>query len=294
MHTGLILGMLVLAWGLRWGLIWRRGASDTDPWSERWQLTLQRFLLPPLLLMMTAIATLWMGTEGTMLGVPVGWIGYSVAIASLAWAGISLVWRGIQAGRSLRHLRTCAQITVQGHSAYQIEDASEVTPPFAAQVGLWTSHLVISPRLLTALSAEQISAVLHHEQAHAHYRDPFWFFWLGWIRSLMPWLPQTEVLWQELLLLRELRADRWATQRVDSLVLAEALLTVVQAATLPPPHRSPDYCAAFGAIAPPQRLAERIEALLVSTSDPIIPSPPQSWRWLLWAIVPLGLVLLHS
>jgi Zn-dependent protease with chaperone function len=50
---------------------------------------------------------------------------------------------------------------------------------------------------------------LAHEQAHAHYRDTFWFFWLNVLTS---WLPHTEALWQEILFLREIRADEKAKE----------------------------------------------------------------------------------
>uniref|UniRef100_A0ACD5H1Y5 M48 family metalloprotease n=1 Tax=Desertifilum tharense IPPAS B-1220 TaxID=1781255 RepID=A0ACD5H1Y5_9CYAN len=33
--------------------------------------------------------------------------------------------------------------------------------------------------LLDRLTPEQLNAVLTHERAHSHYRDTFWFFWLG-------------------------------------------------------------------------------------------------------------------
>ena len=55
----------------------------------------------------------------------------------------------------------------------------------------------------------------------------FGFFWWGWLRRLTEWLPHSKELWQELLLLRELRADQWAAQQVDPLVLAESLLLMV-------------------------------------------------------------------
>ena len=82
--------------------------------------------------------------------------------------------------------------------------------------------------MLDALDRPHLDAVLAHEQAHVYYRDTFWFFWLGWIRSFTIWLPNTEAVWQELLLLRELRADRQATEQVDFLLLAESLLIVAQ------------------------------------------------------------------
>ncbi|MBF2079312.1 MAG: M56 family metallopeptidase [Synechococcales cyanobacterium T60_A2020_003] len=281
MHTGFLLLTLGLAW-----LIRARATGAGTDWRDRWHAALQSFVLPPLLLIMTAIATLCMGTQGQMIGIPVGWIGYSVAIAFLGWAALSLVWFAVQAGRTLRQLPIQESVTVYGRLGYVVE----LPTLFAAQIGLWTSRLVVSRHLLDTLSPEQTEAVLHHEDAHAHYRDPFWFFWLGWIRHLTHWLPQTEALWQELLLLRELRADQWAAQQVDPLVLAEALLAVVSA----PAIALPDYGAAFGAIAPSQLLEERVNALLSSPPSGSCALSAQSWLWLLWALLPLALTGLHS
>lgn len=280
MHMGLIVLAIAVAWAYRY-------PREEQPreWRDRWRTALRHFLLPPLLLLMTAIATLCMGTQGQMFGVPVGWIGFSVASAFLLWTGLSLGWMTLQAGRSLHQLRTFPCTLVQGRSGYLVD----FPIPFAAQIGLWQPRLVVSQSLLDTLSAEQVEAVLQHEDAHARYRDPFWFFWLGWIRHLTAWLPQTECLWQELLLLRELRADQWATQRVDPLTLAEALLTVVAAPAIAPPS----YGAAFSAIAPAERLEERVNALLM---PPTLPQtlPVRSWLWIVWSLLPLGLVMLHS
>ncbi|MGB7416004.1 MAG: M56 family metallopeptidase, partial [Thermosynechococcaceae cyanobacterium] len=148
------------------------------------------------------------------------------------------------------------------------------------------SVLVVSQGLLDVLTPEQATAVLVHEQAHRHYRDTFWFFWLGWIYQWTRWLPRSEALWQDLLMLRELRADDWAGQRVDRLLLAESLLMMVQS-----PLWS-DLCAPFSPVMPKSRLEERIDALL---SDPKeIPSLKlQSWSWFLWVLLPLLIVPFH-
>ena len=132
----------------------------------------------------------------------------------------------------------------------------ETAAVFSAQVGLWRSELVVSQGLLEHLNAEHLEAVLAHESGHAHYRDTFWFFWLGGLRRLTGWLPQSETLWQELLLLREVRADEWAARRVDSLVLAESLMSVITAPLL----STEAICASFSCAAPRSRLAQRVDA----------------------------------
>jgi Zn-dependent protease with chaperone function len=125
--------------------------------------------------------------------------------------------------------------------------------PFAAQVGVWKPQLVVCRGLLEQLDEEHLRAVLAHEEAHRHYGDTLWMFAVGWLRHLSGWLPNTEVLWQELLTLRELRADRWAAQRVDPLVLGEALVQVVgygmaqqPAAAWVRPGRLPPFPAGLG------------------------------------------------
>ena len=160
---------------------------------------------------------------------------------------------------------------------------------FTAQIGFWHPELVVSEGLLQTLDSAHLEAVFAHEEAHYYYRDTFWFFWLGWVRSCTAWLPNTEALWQELLVLRELRADARAAQQVDPLLLAESLLLVVS--VLPAPCES--FCAALSAVAPRSRLEERIEALLAQPEE-------QSsinrwfWLWLLLAFLPLLSVPFHN
>ena len=225
-----------------------------------------------------------------MWGLPVGWIGYSLAVCFLGYAAVTLLWALVQAGRSIRQLRTHPQQNLNGLTGRVLSHPT----PFAAQVGFWRSELVVSQGLLNGLSPEQLESVLTHEQAHAHYRDTFWFFWLGWLRQLTVWLPHTGSLWQELLLLRELRADRWAAQRVDPLLLAESLLLVVQA----PLMNSPDVCVAFGADPTLDRLEERIDALLIEVDaaevDAIDPQSRFVWLGLLLTLTPFLTVLFHT
>ena len=145
----------------------------------------------------------------------------------------------------------------------------------------------MSQGLIAALDSEHLSAVIAHEQAHVQYRDTFWFFWLGWIRSFSFWLPNTEALWQELLLLRELRADRKASESVDFLLLAESLLFVAKA-----PFDSPVGCVSLNDAQIGDRLNERIDSLLDTTKS--IPSNRwHNWSWLCLLFLPLLTIPLH-
>lgn len=276
MHLGIILIAVGLAILSR--LCWFR---SNRTWADRWQQTLGAFLFPPLLLMITSLSVLCMGHHGTMLWRPVGWIGCHIALGFLAFGGVYISYLLWQGWRSLQQVRTYPLATIADQSGRVLD-----TPAlFAAQVGFWQPELVVSQGLLQSLEPEQIEAVLSHEQAHCHYRDTFWFFWLGYIRQLTFWLPQTEILWQELLLLRELRADRWAAQRVDALILSESLLLVVRSPLITAP------CAAFNDTTPQNRLEERIEALL--SPDFNDETKWLSWTWLLPSLLPMLTVPFH-
>ena len=109
---------------------------------------------------------------------------------------------------------------------------------FSAQVGLWSSglwssELVVSQGLLDHLDDEHLDAVLAHEAGHDYYRDTFLVL-LARVTKAVNLLapPISESLWQELLLLREMRADRWAARSVDTLVLAESLMSVMDCPTV--------------------------------------------------------------
>jgi Zn-dependent protease with chaperone function len=257
---------------------------DRRTWSSRWQRALSLFLLPPLLVVTTALAVMLMGTDGYMLGLPVGWIGYLLALSFLGYAGARLLSLMVGGWRSLQTVQTYELFDFQKTVGYILD-----TPAlFAAQVGFWNSKLVMSRGLLTSFNAAQIEAVLTHEAAHHYYRDTFWFFWLGWLRQVTHWLPYSNFLWQELLLLRELRADQWAAQKIDALLLAETLLLVVKA----PLTHSEINCAAFGTITPASRLEERIEALLTK-AEPSYQGQGVILIWMFTALLPLLTLLLH-
>lgn len=284
MHLSLILIAVSLAALTR--LVWSKQSAS---WTKRWQVALIAFLLPPLLLMMTSVAVLCMGTQGQMLGLPVGWIGYSLALGFVGFAGVSLLWLTWQGWRSLQQVRSYPTLDFADQNlANQTGYLLDSPTLFAAQVGFWQSELLISQGLLQTLTPAQLDTVLTHEQAHHYYRDTFWFWGLGWLRHLTVWLPNTAALWQELLLLRELRADQWAAQRVDPLLLAESLLLVVKA-----PMTDVNYCVAFSASLPANRLEERIGALLTESVD-VEQSKIYSWLWLVLAFLPLITLAFHT
>ena len=286
-HFVMIFGSLCLAWSLRY---WQNSDDITHPisWQMRWQKALGCFVLPPLLVVMTAIAVLCMGAEGQMIGLQAGRLSYAIAIIFLIYSIFrsgQLAWVGWQ---SLQKLQALVVEPQGNNSVNQSVRLLNMPMLFAAQIGFWRSHLFVSQGLLDTLDAEHLEAVLLHERAHAHYRDTFWFFWLGCLRQVMPWLPNTQALWEELLLLRELRADRWAAQYADGLLLAESLLAMVSSNMQP----TPTFAAAFGATNTSDRLEERVNFLLAEPE----PLPQFSWRSLFWigfSLLPLAVLPLH-
>ncbi len=286
-------GMLLLALGLSW--LWRSQVrmNSGAPWWQRWQWAWIHFLLPPLFLLMTALAVAWMGPWGQMAGGS-GWLCYGCALALLLLVvGVVLHWVW-EYGRSCRRTRLQA-LTELDLGGSQKAYVLDLEAPFAAQVGVWRSQLVVSRGLLQQLDQEHLQAVLAHEEAHRYYRDTLWMFGVGWLRRITGWLPHTEALWQELLTLRELRADRWAAQRVDPLVLGEALLQVVGYGVLEPSTLGGIGFALDLQPNPGQRLQERIDALLQTAPEE--PSPPFAllrWAWFGLAFLPLLVVPFHA
>jgi Zn-dependent protease with chaperone function len=284
MHLLLILSALALAYGLR--LSWPISTliATKTPGQHQWQQTLIRFLVPPLLLLMTAISILLMGPQGQMVWGHEGWASTLLAASFLIVPLIAGLRHTHRAWQTLQQLHHYPYLKLQNQTGRYLETSA----PFIAQMGFWKSELVFSQGLLDTFTPKQIAAILVHEQAHHHYRDTFWFFWLGWIHQWTRWLPEAESIWQELLILRELRADRWAAQRVDSLLLAESLMLMVQS-----PLWSDALCASFSPVVPQSRLEERIDALLADDLEEIASPNVQSWSWALLVLLPLLMVPFH-
>lgn len=303
MHFVMIIGSLCLAWGIRYG--WQNLGNS---WQSRWQKALFCFVLPPMLVTTTAIALLCMGTEGQMIGMEAGRFSYAIALIFIIYSIFrcgQLAWNGWLAWHNLQQLvadsnEVLTEITPHNGDPESIK-LLDIAMPFAAQIGFWRSHLFVSQGLLDHLDRSHLQAVILHERAHAHYRDTFWFFGLGCLRQIMPWLPHTQAIWEELLLLREMRADRWAAQYVDGLLLAESLLAMVsynlsddlQAVDK---NTEPTFIAAFGSSGTSSisdRLEERINFLLEQPE----PLPQFHWRSLFWlglCLLPLSVLPLHS
>jgi Zn-dependent protease with chaperone function len=279
MHVLMIVAALAVAFWLR--------STPTEfqgSWNQRWRKALFRFLFPPLLLLMTDIAVVCMGPQGQMGGLQTGWFGYILALIYLVFLAILCIKLALEGWQSVQSARNCPQVDIAGQQVRLLNTGAL----FAGQIGFWRPELVLSQGLLQTFSPDKLETVFAHEQGHAHYRDTFWFFWLGWVRSCTAWLPNTEALWQELLVVRELRADAYAALQVDPLLLAESLLLAVSS----PPVSSEIFCAALGSSSA-DRLEQRIEALLAQP-EPIPEPQVQFWNAFLFALLPLVTVIFHS
>ncbi|MBT9316537.1 M56 family metallopeptidase [Leptothoe spongobia] len=251
MHASLMVGAISTA------LLLRVVFAHRCLQNAHWLAVLSLLIVSPLLLLTTAVAIIVMGPHGHMVSPIEGWISYGAAWSFITASLGLLVYLGWQAQASITHVQQYPQKLVQNTSSRVIDQGTV----FSAQIGLWSSELVISQGLINTLDSEHLAAVIAHENAHAYYRDTFWFFWLGWLQRLSRWLPYTDDLWQELLLLREIRADNWATHSVDRITLAESLVQVIAAPL------APIAVANFSCIAPSSRLSRRIDALLSDQQD---------------------------
>ncbi len=280
MHFLMIIVALTVAYCLRsqWTLI-------SGNWIQRWQYTIFFFLFPPLMILTTAIALVCMGSQGQMVYWHTSRFSYLFAMASLCAALCMFILLLFQGWKSIQNACSCPQVNIAGEKVRLLDTQSL----FAGQIGFWQPQLVVSKGLIESFSPEHLETVLAHEQGHYHYRDTFWFFCLGWVRSCTCWLPNTKALWQELLVLRELRADAYAALRVDPLLLAESLLMVVSNRNL----SSEEFCcAALADGVEGDRLEQRIDALLSQPSA--IPEADMSWNRFAFAFLPLLTVVFHT
>ncbi|MBE9136799.1 M56 family metallopeptidase [Nodosilinea sp. LEGE 07088] len=296
MHSSLILLTLLLAvaWRQQWSGL--QGRSPHRAWSARWESALSNFCLPPLMVLLVAGAVLSMGHHGTMLGWSVSPVGCWVSLGMLLFGSSVLAY---SLGRAIAtHLRLRQYPTIalpQGERARCVP----IDLPMAAQVGLWRSSLLVSQGWLDQLTPHEQQAMLAHEQAHADYHDPLWFLGLGMLRRFAFWLPNTNALWEELLLLREIRADQQAASTRDPLLLAELLVKLARQMVLAMPSSALrtdiEPWVGFGDSLLLSRLEQRVNALI--TPDPMPKAHPAPWgrlAWLLAVALPLATTWLHT
>jgi Zn-dependent protease with chaperone function len=320
MHVVILLLALLGAWGTRQYCAdtIKRGQTEVRSWAERWSWAIGAIVVPALWLMIAVLAVGAMGAHGTMFGYSVSaiglWISGGLILSLMVLLG-ALLRRSWQIQRELHHYPTT---TLTAPNLGQTLTIRAIASPawFAGQVGILKPELTIGRSLLTRLDPAQLEAIVAHECAHAHYHDTTLFFTLGWLRRWTSWLPHTQDIWQELIILRELRADRWAAQFVDPLLLAETLLTVARSAQTPSQTPSPSDTPQSPAIAgvgfhdftTVDSFEARIEALMayeIAPESPVNSCSNQrrredrltltinGWLWVVLACFPLLAVPFH-
>ncbi|WP_017293686.1 M56 family metallopeptidase [Geminocystis herdmanii] len=239
-------------------------------YQKKWGLSLFLFTFPPLLLLMTCLAVFLMGYHGEMWGIKASKFSYYLAEGFVIFAIFTLI-------KTIWNLHQLS-LLIQEYPLANIngEDIKiiDTSFPYAAQVGFWDSQLVLSQGLIQLLSPEHLNAVIAHETAHKINRDPFFFFWLSYLERLTFWLPNNQNLWNNLLLLRELRADKIASKTVDFLLIAEALLTVTNASIEQEKPLKFNWECPFTNC----RLEERIDNLLTESDE----SSNFNWGQVIW------------
>ncbi|WP_008309893.1 Zn-dependent protease with chaperone function [Leptolyngbya sp. PCC 6406] len=256
MHSGLLLLTLLIALVWRWQ--WR---SPTGSWQGRWQSALSTFCLPPLMVILAAGVVLMMGHHGTMMGWSVSPMGCWLSGGILGSLGAIVCY---SLGQAL-----ATELWLRQHSIVALPHGGlarciDIDLPVVAVVGLYPTTLVVSRGWLTQFTPTEQQAMLAHEQAHIHYGDPMWFMGLSILRQFSGWLPQTQALWEELLLLREMRADHRAAASSDPLLLAELLVSLCRQIVLATQKGIPllEPYLAFDESLTPSRLEQRVNALL--------------------------------
>jgi Zn-dependent protease with chaperone function len=170
---------------------------------------------------------------------PIGWVCLVAAALGAAVWSISIARAIRAAGRSIRHIRNC-QLTarktfLRGESqpVWLMDDPA----PLVMLGGVLRSRVLISRKVVSALSAAQLAAVLQHERAHSRSHDNFKRLMVLLSPGILPFVRGLSRLDQAWARVAEWAADDFAvagdTRR--SLTLAAALVRVARLGTIPTP-----------------------------------------------------------
>ena len=279
----MILLVLTLACGIR--LLY----PFTLMGMSRWQISLITFIVPPLLLIVTTISIVSMGYDGKMLGLPSSRFSYSTSIIFLGIALVKFIKTTLQGCDSVKVIKNYPKQVINNYLVRIVE----IDLPYSAQIGFWNPELIISSGLLKSLDLNHLKAVIAHEEAHKNYHDTFYFFWLGWLKTISSWLPNTNMIWEELLLLREIRADKEAIKNIDPLVLAESLIIVARKMNLVAKNNSTSFVeVCFHDMNTNSRLEKRIKALFEMSEN--LENNNSHINYLLLVLLPLLSIPFHN
>jgi len=180
---------------------------------------------------------LWLEPRATT--EPIGWVCLAAAALGLAVWSLSITRAVRAAGRSLRHIRrlqrTARKTYLRGEPApvWLMEDPA----PLVMLAGVLRSRLVISRKVVSALSAEQLAAVLRHERAHSRSRDNLKRLLVLLAPGILPFFRGFSRLEQAWARVAEWAADDFAVAGDShrSLALATALVRVARLGAVPSP-----------------------------------------------------------
>ena len=180
---------------------------------------------------------LWLEPRATT--EPIGWVCLAAAALGLAVWSLSITRALRAAGRSVRHIRHCQRSArktyLRGETApvWLMEDLA----PLVMLAGVLRSRLVISRKVVSALSAEQLSAVLRHERAHSRSRDNFKRLLVLLAPGMLPFFRGFGRLERAWARFAEWAADDFAVAGDSrrSLTLAAALVRVARLGAVPSP-----------------------------------------------------------
>ncbi len=180
---------------------------------------------------------LWLEPRSTT--EPIGWVCLAAAALGLAVWSLSVTRTLRAVGRSLRHIRHCQRTArktyLRGETApvWLMKDPA----PLVLLAGILRSRVVISRKVVSALSADQLAAVLRHERAHSRSRDNLKRLLVLLAPGMLPFFRgfnRLEQAWA--------RAAEWAADDLAvagdshrSLTLAAALVRVARLGAVPPP-----------------------------------------------------------
>ncbi|NMF83089.1 M56 family peptidase [Nodosilinea sp. P-1105] len=290
MHSSFLLLMLAIAVVWRWQ--WQSPTGGS--WQARWQSALAAFCLPPLMVVLAAGTVLYMGHHGTMMGWSVSPMGCWASRGILGLLGGVGIYALGQAVKTEWWLQQQPMVSLPTGGQARCLD---IDLPVAALVGVTSSSLLVSRGWLEQLTLAEQQAMVAHEQAHGDCGDPLWFLGLGIIHRFASWWPNNQALWEELLLLREIRADQRAAITHDPLLLAELLVSLCRQMALLNQGSPADLAPylGFNESLCPSRLEQRVNALL----DPEVTAAPSTLRlsplpWLIAASLPLAAPWFHT
>jgi hypothetical protein len=219
------------------------------------------------------------GTEAT------GWFCLLAAALGLGLC-VTTLYRSIRAILQLRSMSELvkhlpAQLSALASTPLCITDPTTSGAPLLSLVGILKPRLIVSPRLLQALSPEQFDTALAHEDAHLLSRDNLKRLVLAVTPGALPFAPGPRYLeshWQHY---AELSADEAASRGLPhrSIALAEALIHVARLANI---EREMPFASSLAA--GNLELALRIDRLM---SMGTVPAPLINRRRA-WNRVPFG------